>query len=211
MLEPPADLQTARDLTFLSLSLSLSSLSHSKHCSNTHRLLVKRSMLSLRSTYYYCYYHTSLLQSLDKTLIFWDIVRCMSWSVKNLSLVSRWRASWHSLVVFFFLAWFPVPWCWPTKFPPYLDSSLSISLLSMEQNIIRTYMNCMISFKTMHGTKRQSPSKLWSNAQNDKTSPCVCMRYYSHGFGLSFNSHIIYISSVCVFVFQNMRPKNLLV
>jgi hypothetical protein len=32
----------------------------------------------------------------------------------------------------------------------------SISALH-EQNIRTTYMNCMISFKTMHGTKRQSP------------------------------------------------------
>jgi len=79
----------------LSLSLSLSLKTLQQHT----QTLVKRSMLSF-STYYY-YYHTSLLQSLDKTLIFWGIVRCMSWSVKNLSLVSRWRASWHSFFFFF--------------------------------------------------------------------------------------------------------------
>jgi hypothetical protein len=124
-------------------------------------------MLSF-STYYY-YYHTSLLQSLDKTLIFWGIVRCMSWSVKNLSLVSRWRASWH-----FFIIWFPVRWCWPTKFPPYLDSSVYLCSPSWAEHQNIHELHDFLQNYARH--KTTSPSKLWSNAQNDKP---VCVLLFT--------------------------------
>ncbi len=143
----------------LSLSLSLSLKTLQQHT----QTLVKRSMLSF-STYYY-YYHTSLLQSLDKTLIFWGIVRCMSWSVKNLSLVSRWRASWH---FFFFSFGFPFIDVDQQSSLPILTLP-RLSLLSMSRNIIRTYMNCMISFKTMHGTKRQALQKTMKQCTKRQT------------------------------------------
>jgi len=164
-------------------------------------------MLSFSAYYYYYYYHTSLLQSLDKTLIFWGIVRCMSWSVKNLSLVSRWRASWHS---FFLLVSRSL--MLTNKVPSPILTLPAISALSEQKNI-RTYIHELHDFLQNYARhkRHQALQKLWSNAQNDK--PGACALLFTHYIMSYFPAFLVCVclsspaSSIWIPPHQNKKQQ----